>query len=271
MPTELSTELELRRLEAHWDPSARAVLSELRELHYSVRAAQPAVHDLPPFVRAVSALRRWQGRSVFVQDDVNALVLGDAEFGELEPVLLPPGPQLRRRFEAALGNKAAKLDLEAATVLPDGRLLAFGSGSTLARERLVLLEPSLDVRVVDAHPLYEALRAEVALAGSELNLEGAVVLGASLRLVQRGNGARKGAVEPTNAFGDFALHEFLAWLDGGEVLPQLRQVTRVELGHYEGAALSLTDIAPLGRKHRPTASTMAACLVRQWGCCARAA
>lgn len=238
------SELAARRLVSEWDRECRATLNGLRQLHYA-RGAEHVAHDLPPYVRAVSALRRWQGKSVLVQDDVNALVVGDADFDQLAAVLLPPGPEQRRRFEAELGNKASKLDLEAAAVLPDGRFLALGSGSTAARERIVVMDPSLQVRVIDAHALYAGLRAESAFAGSELNLEGALVVGNTLRLLQRGNGAVRGELRPINAFGDFDLGAFLAWLDDGKAPPPLRDVTQIELGHHGEAALSLTDAALL--------------------------
>jgi hypothetical protein len=235
--------VELTQLRAEWDPAQRATLSGLRELHYCGERAELLADDLPPYVRAVSALRRWQGRTVFVQDDVNALVSGEPNFGGLEPLLLPRGRDLRRRFEKELGNKQAKLDLEAAAVLPDGRLLVLGSGSTRAREQLVLVQPNLELRLVPGAPLYQGLRDELTFAGSELNLEGALVVGSYLRLLQRGNGATHGELGPVNAFGDLALAEFLAWLDDGAEPPRLRRITQLQLGDHQGAALSITDAA----------------------------
>ena len=40
-------------------------------------------------------------------------------------------------FDDVRGNKKLKLDLEACIVLPDGRLVAFGSGSSPQREKIV--------------------------------------------------------------------------------------------------------------------------------------
>jgi hypothetical protein len=54
--------------------------------------------------------------------------------GAFRPLLLPQGEGGRRQFDDRLGNKAAKLDLEAGVVLPDGRFVALGSGSTARRE-----------------------------------------------------------------------------------------------------------------------------------------
>ena len=56
-----------------------------------------ALLDLPDFPRAASALRRWQGGHVVVQDDVNALAVGAiGGAGALEPWLLPRGAERRR-------------------------------------------------------------------------------------------------------------------------------------------------------------------------------
>ena len=63
---------------------------------------------------------------------MNALALTDAK-GGFEPLLLPVGADGHRSFDDTIGNKHMKMDLEAAVVLPDGRVLAFGSGSTEAR------------------------------------------------------------------------------------------------------------------------------------------
>ena len=55
------------------------------------------------------------------------------------------------------------------------------------------------VRLFDATALYDVLAADRAFSGSELNLEGAVVDGPSLRLFQRGNGATIDGREPIDA------------------------------------------------------------------------
>jgi hypothetical protein len=200
--------------------------------------------DLPGHVRAGSAVRRWGGRVVITQDDVNALALLDERSGTLESLVLPPGADGRRSFGEASGNKALKLDLEACVTLPDGRLLALGSGSTAARERLVLLSTDRKATVIDAHSLYSALRDELEFAGSELNIEGAVVSGGALRLFQRGNGAACGELLPVDATGEFELAAFLAWLDGGP-LPKLEHIRRFELGRVHGVRLGFCDAALL--------------------------
>jgi len=186
-------------------------------------------------------VRRNGERLVIVQDDVNVLVLRHGE--RTGAVLLPAGEGGRRRFETAHGNKHAKLDLEACAALPDGRLVAFGSGSTRARERLVVLGEADSVRVVDAPALYAQLRGEAAFAGSELNVEGALVVSDALRLFQRGNGAPLAGASPVNATVDLSLQEFVRWLDGGSSLPLLHDVTQYDLGHTQGVPFTFTDAA----------------------------
>jgi hypothetical protein len=155
-------------------------------------------------------------------------------------LLLPAGPDGRHRFDDACGNRHHKLDLEAVVALPDGRLIAFGSGSTPVRERIVILEDQ-GVRVRDAAQLYSALRSEVAFSGAELNLEGAVISGEMMRLFQRGNGTTSVGLEPVNAVGSLPLDSFLRWLDGGGPVPPLVQITQVELGLKDGTRFGFTD------------------------------
>ena len=225
---------------AELDVSRVAVLGPRSPLLFAGGGSEG--EDYPGFARAASALRRWQRRLVVIQDDVNALAVGwGGTAAPLEPWLLPRGSDGRRRFDDTLGNKHLKLDLEAATVLPDGRLLALGSGSTSARERLVLVEPGGRCTLHDAAALYAHLRGEVAFAGSELNVEGVVVSGGSLRLFQRGNGSAVGALQPVSAVGDLALAEFTAWLDGSGPVPALTRVVQVVLGREQGVPLGFTD------------------------------
>jgi hypothetical protein len=230
------------RARARIDPSMSAVLHELRPLRYA--DGEDRASDRPGHVRAASAIRRWDGRLVLVQDDVNVLALHDAH-GRVEPRLLPWGEGRRRVFDDALGNKHAKLDLEAGLVLPDGRFVALGSGSTPRRERVVVAWPDGRVHLRDATAMYAALRAEPELAGSELNLEGATTLGGRLLLFQRGNGAPTTTAEPVDAIGELDLAAWIAWLDGRAELPPLLRVTQYDLGRVDGVRLGFTDATAL--------------------------
>ena len=228
-------------IQARLDPGLSASLQAMRPLLF---AAADAARDLPGHVRAGSAVRRWGQRLVVVQDDVNALALLDEAHGEIHRLALPRGEDGRRTFDAASGNKALKLDLEACVTLPDGRLVALGSGSKRVREHVAVVTPDEGVRVVAAHGLYERLRERTDFAGSELNLEGAVVVGGALRLFQRGNGAPRGDLLPVDASGDLDLAAFVRWLDGGP-LPALEQVRQYDLGEVEGVRFGFTDATAL--------------------------
>jgi hypothetical protein len=154
--------------------------------------------------------------------------------------------QPRRRgrlFEGKLSEEAAarkreKPDLEALTALPDGRLLALGSGSTAARMRGALIEPAggFSVRVIDLSPLYEALQTQL----PELNIEGAAVHADRLWLAQRGNGAAG-----INACVELDLDAALASLehDSAIAASPLLAVHSLALGEIAGVALGLTDLA----------------------------
>lgn len=226
-----------KHLRAQRHPRLTATLHGARPLVFD-RA--DLARDLPGHVRAGSAVRRWGQRLVVVQDDVHALALLDETTGAVAPLALPPGADGRRSFGEALGNKALKMDLEACVVLDDGRLVALGSGSTPQREHIVVVDQDHDVRVVDGRALYAHLRSMTDFSGSELNIEGAVITGRSLRLFQRGNGAPRDGLEPVSAIGDLRLDAFVAWLDGGE-LPALETVCQVDLGAVAGVPFGFTD------------------------------
>ena len=199
---------------------------------------------VPGHVRAASAVRRWGQRLVVTQDDVNALAVLDELEGTVLPLGLPPGADGGRVFSEAQGNKALKLDLEACVVLPDGRLVALGSGSTAARERVVVVDAGGSVRILDGAALYRGLRERVDFSGSELNVEGAVIAGEALLLFQRGNGAPREGLRPVNAVGAMDLGAFVGWLDG-QAAPTLGRVRQVDLGEHASVPFGFTDAAAL--------------------------
>jgi hypothetical protein len=223
----------------------RAILYDLNPLFYSDVPAPDT--DVAAHVRAASSVRRWANRLVIISDDTNAVALQDEQ--SVSTVLLPPGNAGHRTFGAELGNKKYKLDLEASVVLPDGRLLALGSGSTERRERLVLINQAQAVQVIDAHPLYALLRRTRSFSGSELNIEGAVIIGDTLRLFQRGNGAVVAEQQPLNATADIDVSDFVKWLAGDGDVPHVDNIVQYDLGHVGGVAWTFTDAAvtPTGR------------------------
>jgi hypothetical protein len=237
--------MKLRQTRAIERTGARAVLRNLSPLNFAEGGNPEA--DYPEYVRAASVVRRWGARLVVVQDDVNVLALGD-DTGAFRPQLLPWGEGRRRRFDDDLGNKATKLDLEAGLVLPDGRFVALGSGSSSRRERIVVAWPDGRVALREAGELYARLRATTEFAGAELNLEGAVAVGERLRLFQRGNGAPTDDNPTISATADFALADWVRWLDGQGVLPPPLAVVQYDLGTLAGVPLGFTDAAALPLK-----------------------
>jgi len=232
-------------IRARLTPSMKPTLGAVRPMTF---VAADAAWDLPGHVRAGSAVRRWGERFVVVQDDVHALALVDPRTGQCTAVPLPRGADGRRTFGESTGNKGFKMDLEACVVLGDGRLVVLGSGSKGPRERVVVVTPELEVRVIEAGELYGMLRREVGFAGSELNLEGAAVVGGAVRFFQRGNGAPRGELQPVDATGELELGAFARWLDGGP-LPPLERVRPVDLGETAGVRFGFTDatVLPDGR------------------------
>ncbi len=134
-------------IRATLDAERVGALGPLEPLRYS--DGSDAATERPGHVRAASAVRRFGGALWMAQDDANFLAVR-ADDGSVRAIALPAGPDGKRLFSEKAGNKAHKMDLEAAVVLPDGRLCALGSGSKPARRRVVLVDAAEQVRVVDA-------------------------------------------------------------------------------------------------------------------------
>jgi hypothetical protein len=232
---------ELNTLQVTLSTRLTATLGAPRPLRYD-HGAYPN-EDLPGHVRAASSVRRHGHRLVIAQDDVSALASLDPATGITQPILLPMGPSGARVFDDVRGNKKLKLDLEASIVLPDGRFIALGSGSSPHREKIVTVaagEGAL-AQQLTATPLYSTLRAQAQARGARLNIEGAVVQGAWLRLLQRGNGQR--GFVPWNALLDVPLRQFVGWLDGRNAFPAVGRVLEMQLGDVDGVPFGFTDAA----------------------------
>jgi hypothetical protein len=124
--------------------------------------------------------------------------------------------------------------------MADGSLIAFGSGSSELRERVVLVhtEGANRVDVVEATELYAALRTDRSFSGSELNLEGAALDGDDVVFFQRGNGAGE-AVDATARVG---AHTLFAYLRGSGPCPTVRNIVQWDLGSTAtGVRLTFTD------------------------------
>jgi hypothetical protein len=232
------------RVRARPDGSLGARIVARRPLYYA-GGADPG-EDRPAHVRAGSGLVRFDTGFAVVQDDADFVALIDGASGAVQPVALPRRGTGARQFEDERGNKADKLDFEAcivAEIRSVETLLAFGSGSTPARESVLVFERGGAVpRIVRADGLYAALRREHEFSGSELNVEGAVVIGDVLRLFQRGNGAFRGDLSPVNATCDLPL-SCVVELAGGRppVAPSLREIAQFDLGSVSGIPFTFTD------------------------------
>lgn len=217
-----------------------------RELTYS--AGPDEAQDRPAHVRSGSGLCWFNRQLHILQDDANVIATIDSA-GEVDALELPRGGDGRRFFDDTRGNKHLKLDLEACqTIVVDGVevLLAFGSGSTSAREKVVIVrqppDSVADVQLTPAPGFYARLRETTDFSGSELNIEGAVLLpSGDLRLFQRGNGAAVGELSPVNATCDLRFSEVWSYLEGHGQPPEMRNIVQYELGRIGGVCLTFTD------------------------------
>lgn len=217
-----------------------------------VCAPDPRDPDRPAHVRAASGLAWWGPRLVAVQDDALWLALIDPRGGPCAALPLPAGPTGERLFDAGLGNKRRKPDLEGCFLGTDeGWLVGLGSGSTEHRRRWLVAprgaegEPGTP-RWVDGQALYARLAADPQLSDGGLNLEGAARVGERLWLFQRGNGAPRAGGGPWDATCELPWAPLAAALASGGPLPALapEAVRRWELGQLDGVRLSFTDAAP---------------------------
>ena len=181
--------------------------------------------DRPPHVRAASAIAAHGDTLYVVQDDAGfiARVRGD----EVTAIPLPRGPDGRRRFEARLGNKLDKLDLESCVIVDD-ELWAFGSGTIPMREHVVRMSlRDHALRVAHEPALYASLRAAV---GGAINIEGVARVGETLVFFHRGNTSATDRPAIVRVDRD---HRVL-------------DCQRVELGAIDGVALGFTDACAIG-------------------------
>lgn len=220
---------------ARREPGLTARVVSRRALLYS-RGADAAL-DRPAHVRAGSALASLgAGRLAVVQDDASFLALVDLASGSVADVPFPSSTG-ERQFDDLRGNKKRKLDLEATLALPDGSVVAFGSGSSALRERIVIVHEGI-VNVIEATALYASMRTARAFSGSELNIEGAAADREDIVFFQRGNGAG----EAVDATARVDARGLFAYLRGGGPCPALRDVRQWDLGQTAGGVrLTFTD------------------------------
>jgi hypothetical protein len=239
-----------------FDHQLRARVVTRRELRYSAGANVEL--DRPAHVRSASALAGTSAGVLVFQDDANFIAKLTLSPWHVDALALPAAGDGRRQFDTARGNKALKLDIEAACVLqtPNGELaLGFGSGSTSAREHVVLVDIFMgQVRswvVVEARAMYTQLRHAEQFSGSELNVEGAVTFSGVngeqwVRLFQRGNGQLVAGRSPVNATVDVTAGELMAYVGRSSTeLPRLHNIRQYVLPTL-GSALTFTDACTAG-------------------------
>ena len=151
----MSRDAAIRRIVARHPPGLRAEIREKRALRYGTDPGSAS--GIGSHVRAGSAIRRHGSRLIVIQDVVNALAVMDAS-SCVVPLLLPPGADGRRSFDDTIGNKHLKMDLQSALVLPDARVLVFGSGSS--RARAITDEPPPEVAAAGHDRMIVNLRPE---------------------------------------------------------------------------------------------------------------
>ncbi len=235
------------------DRSLRAVVHSRQPLHYAEGA--DALLDRPGHVRAASSMAWLNDVIALVQDDANFVALVDPGSGSARAIALPAGEGGLRQFDDGRGNKKYKLDLEACAAIDTSSgplLLALGSGSKKRRRTILTVDgwraDAPGLTLTDATTLYERLERESAFAGSDMNIEGALVVGDQLRLFGRGNGKAQNGLLPLNATCELSLDALLAYLHTGGLAdpPAPTRAHQYDLGVLGGITLGFTDAARFG-------------------------
>jgi hypothetical protein len=249
------------RIEATLDPHLSATIVSTRALRFP---DGPDPHeDRAAHVRAASGLTHVGDLLAIVQDDSNFIILFDPVRQSFFYVPLPRGHGGMRQFDDERGNKTFKLDLESCTAVPWSEataVIAFGSGSTEQREQVAwVIDPASEKPQIElrrARSLYEALRTETRFSGSQLNLEGVIYADGRIRLINRGNGARRDSLVPINATVDVDWQSLERYLRDPlrEAPPPLLDVRTCELGSLHGVPLGFTDAAAFGGSMMYTAA-----------------
>jgi len=223
--------------------SNQIILTRIRELDLSA-AASPG---RPLHLSAASGLVSTGSLLYVVADD-------ELHLGVFHQTATEPGRLIRLYAgelpDSKAARKARKPDSEALTLLPAfagypyGALFALGSGAKRNRRKGALL--ALDARgaargrprVIDLSGLYSALGDYF----TALNIEGAVVSGNELRLLQRGNKRRaENAVVRLNLSA--VLDALASGVGVGPITPFAMRF--FDLGSIDGIPLCFTDGAAL--------------------------
>lgn len=235
------------------DPKVSAVVIAERELFYA--EGEDEREDRPRSVRAGSGLALVQEKLVVVQDDALFVAVIDAMGKGAVHALAMEREAGVRLFGSDRGNKHRKPDYECLVQVAPGVLWALGSGSTAARRRVLRIlfgSERSTLEAIECDDLYVALEAHRDFSGSEMNIEGAAVMGDTLRLFQRGNGAARGALRAVNATVDLPLRAVMNYVDGRAQRAErgcdvaIGEVRQYELGAVGGVSYGFTDACSRG-------------------------
>ncbi len=209
--------------------------------HYQVTERVPLRYrdgSLQPHLSAASGVA-WLRTDLWVVDDASV-------FAGIFPRGNPPGIPVRLFpsieghdvFAEDAGTKRFKPDIEVLTPLPDGSLLAMGSGSARRggeerqwRTRAARIRSLQQIEIVDLISLFELL----SQWQEQLNLEGAVATQAGLLLFLRGNGIG----------GSPAVAEIKCWESMLSGKPELASFSEVALPSINGCPYGFTDACRL--------------------------
>ncbi len=192
-----------------------------------------------PHLSSASGLVCARGRVHVIADDEHHLgvfsdVTGPGELQRLFNGDLPAGKKARKRL---------KPDLETLCWWPErSALVAFGSGSRPHRSAGVLVPldakgaPGGSPRLFGMQPLYTLLRQAL----GEINIEGAMLLGDELVLLNRGVAGRS-----DNAAAHLPLRVLNDTIEGKAPPLAPAAIRRFSLGRLDGVPLGFTDAAPL--------------------------
>jgi hypothetical protein len=191
-----------------------------------------------PHLSAASGVA-WLGDDLLVVDDASTFA-GVFPQGKTPgmPLRLLPAVEGHDYFTEAAATKKIKPDIEVLAPLPDGTLLAMGSGSRNRgvgerrwRTKAAKISSLQQIEIFDLTALFEALTRWQ----EQLNLEGAVASQEGLLLFLRGNGIG----------GRPAIAEVKSWRDmlgGHSEIVSFREVTLPTIG---GCASGFTDACRL--------------------------
>lgn len=179
---------------------------------------------LDPFIASASGLVIVNNHFYVVSDDELSLVRLAESLSDVGEMLELVTGKLSTEYGE---RKKKKPDFESLVYLPHNKsILCLPSGSTANRMTAALVSESLKASELSLRNIFENLRIKI----SELNIEGAILIGSTIRLFQRGNGKLN-----QNGLIDLELHHFL----NDQVSPY--KWLPIDLGKIDNVPLTFTD------------------------------